>query len=118
MLHYQLTHDEKKLTSKAARNGASFDYPTMWCLTGDGHAKGVHEWEAVMCDRCQAKGKPQRFDVRIAARKVGAIGAMGTEQRDYVVLATPATVREVAISRAYDDGDIEHVTVTRVEALS
>lgn len=36
MLHYQLTHDEKKLTSKAARNGASFDYPTMWCLTGDG----------------------------------------------------------------------------------
>lgn len=117
MLHYQLNTDERKLTSKAARDGASFDYPAMWCLTGDGHAKGVNNWALVTCDQCKAKGRPERFDVQIGARKVGAIGEMYGTKRNYVVLATPATANEQAIRRAYDDGDIEHIRVECVSPL-
>lgn len=117
MLHYQLNADEKRLTSKAARNGASFDYPTMWCLTGDGHANGINNWSLVTCDMCKAKGRPERFDVQIGARQIGAIGEMYGIKRHYVVLATPSTVKEQTINRAYEDGDIEHVRVEAVTAL-
>jgi hypothetical protein len=60
-----------------------------------------------------------KFNVRIAARRVGAIGAMGTVQRAYEIDSSDReSVPVLAIKRAYQDGDIEHVTVTRIAAVA
>jgi hypothetical protein len=59
------------------------------------------------------------FNVRIGARMVGAIGAICTVQRCYVIDSPDReSVAELAIKRAYQDGDIEHVTVTRIAAVA
>ena len=55
------------------------------------------------------------FRVSIGARKVGAIGQHGAVKRVYEIeSAERSTVAEMAINRAYMDGDIEHVTVTSI----
>jgi hypothetical protein len=55
MTHYELSREEHRAISKAARNGASFDRPEMLCRTGDGHAKGTRVKAAVTCPYCLAR---------------------------------------------------------------
>lgn len=57
VIHRQMTTQERRAWCEAARNGASFDRPEMWCHTGDGHAIGLEIWQGVTCPACLA-GKP------------------------------------------------------------
>ena len=64
-----------------------------------------------------------KYRVGISARNVGAIGAHGTVQRSYEIDLPGADhersdISGAAILRAYQDGDIEHVRVHRIERLA
>lgn len=63
VVHRQMTTQERRAFSEAARNGARFDRPEMWCLTGDGHAKGVEAWAGVTCPACLER-KPSEMPVK------------------------------------------------------
>lgn len=59
-----------------------------------------------------------KFNVRIGARAVGAIGEMYVVKRYYVIeVANRNEIDAAAIKRAYQDGDIEHVRVEAVDEL-
>jgi len=66
VIHYQLTDQERKAISLAARSGAHFDRPEMACRTGDGHALGVSDWNKVTCPRCRIT-KAESYAVIIRA---------------------------------------------------
>lgn len=62
MLHYQLTDAEHAQVSEAKRKGAVFEMTgaPMMCRTGDGHARGTHNWSLVTCPTCRTLGQKTR----------------------------------------------------------
>lgn len=59
-----------------------------------------------------------KFKVYIGASKIGAIGALYHIKRSYIVEArNKSEVAEIAIKRAYQDGDIEHVRVETIASI-
>jgi hypothetical protein len=60
------------------------------------------------------------YSVVTYARKEGAIGALGTERRVYIVQAnSEAEARQAAIAAAYQEGGLEHIQPTgRVTQVS
>jgi hypothetical protein len=64
----------------------------------------------------------KRYIVNVSGRKVGAIGSHGTERRTYTIETdadhiTHDLLVNMAINRAYDDKDIEHIRVHSINPV-
>jgi hypothetical protein len=64
------------------------------------------------CRQCETDWFPVRkWRVKIGASLAGSIGALYNVKREYEIVASRPDLFDAAISRAYQDGDIEHVRV-------
>jgi hypothetical protein len=52
MIHYELSREEHRMVSEAARQGGQFDLWEALCRTGDGHREGTRVPSRVTCPQC------------------------------------------------------------------
>ena len=70
------------------------------------------------CHQIEADRYPiQRWRVSVGASLTGSIGALHVIKREYEIEARRCDLFEIAIARAYQDGDIEHVRVESYKAI-